>query len=147
MNHLYTDQYNSDTISPAADETSVMHDGIVEFELQVFCCTCIFAVVVVDALQNIFEYVLVEPLGGILQLYDIFRICQQHQGLNAELRYVHGFITRMLPPVELWGAAVVFRHIEFIIGGCFGPAQSSEVECLLSVCKIIDGKCQEAALL
>lgn len=43
-----------------------MHDEIVEFELQAFCCTCIFAVVVADALQNIFEYVLVEHLGGIL---------------------------------------------------------------------------------
>lgn len=37
-----------------------MHDEIVEFELQTFCCTCIFAIVVADALQNIFEYVLVE---------------------------------------------------------------------------------------
>lgn len=146
MNHWYTDQYNSDEISPAADETSVMHDEIVEFELQAFCCTCIFVVVVADALQNIFEYVLVEHLGGILRRHDIFKICQQHQGLNAELRYVHGFITWMLLPVELWGVAVVFIHIELIIGGCFEPEQSSEAECSLSVCKIIDGKCQEAAV-
>lgn len=113
-----------------------------EFELQRFSSRCISGIVVAAALQNIFEYVLGDHLGGILRLYNIFKICKQHQGLNAELV----FITLIPRPVELWGVADVFRHIAFIVGGCFGPAQSSEAECLLSVCKIIDSKCQEAAI-
>lgn len=62
------------------------------------------------------------------------KLCTQHQGLNAELHYVHGFKTLILLPVELWSFAVVFRYFAFIIGGFFGPAQSSEAECLLSFC-------------
>lgn len=45
------------------------------------------------------------------------KLCTQHQSLNAELHYVHGFKTLILLPVELWGFAVVFRYFAFIIGG------------------------------
>lgn len=55
-----------------------------------------------------------EHLGGML--HNIFKICTQHQDLNADVHYVHGFKTFISLPVELRGFAVVFKHFAFIIG-------------------------------